>query len=72
MKPPPRPVSPLNVPSDPSLAAVVREASTRSFHIAMLIGAGLLLAGAIVNAVGIRNQQAKARAQEPETARASA
>jgi EmrB/QacA subfamily drug resistance transporter len=65
-------VSPLNVPSDPSLAAVVREASTSSFHIAMLIGAGLLLAGAIVNAVGIRNQQAKARAQEGETARASA
>jgi EmrB/QacA subfamily drug resistance transporter len=65
-------VSPLNLPSDPSLVAVAREASTSSFHIAMLIGAGLLLAGAIVNAVGIRNQQAKARAQEGETARASA
>ena len=65
-------VSPLNLPTDPSLVALVREASTSSFHIAMLIGAGLLLGGAIVNAVGIRNQQAKARAQEAETARASA
>jgi len=65
-------VSPLNLPTDPSLVALAREASTSSFHIAMLIGAGLLLAGAIVNAVGIRNQQAKARAQEVETARASA
>ena len=65
-------VSPLNLPTDPSLVALVREASTSSFHIAMLIGAGLLLGGAIVNAVGIRNQQAKARAQEVETARASA
>jgi len=65
-------VSPLNLPTDPSLIELVREASTSSFHIAMLIGAGLLLAGAIVNAGGIRNQQAKARAQEVETARASA
>ena len=65
-------VSPLNLPTDPSLVALAREASTSSFHIAMLIGAGLLLGGAIVNAVGIRNQQAKARAQEVETARASA
>ena len=65
-------VSPLNLPRDPSLVSLAREASTSSFHIAMLIGAGLLLAGAIVNAVGIRNQQAKARAQEVETARASA
>ena len=51
-------VSPLNTPADAHLIAVVRDASTSSFHIAMLIGAGLLLAGAIVNAVGIRNQTA--------------
>ena len=51
-------VSPLNTPADPHLIAVVRDASTSSFHLAMLIGAGLLLAGAIVNAVGIRNQTA--------------
>src|SRR5207247_4218299 len=52
-------VSPLNTPADPHLIAVVREASTSSFHLAMLIGVVLLLAGAIVNAVGIRNAQAK-------------
>jgi hypothetical protein len=58
-------VSPLNTPLDPKLIGVVRDASTSSFHIAMLIGAGLLLAGAIVNAVGIRNQQAKPAEAEP-------
>jgi EmrB/QacA subfamily drug resistance transporter len=58
-------VSPLNTPLDPKLIGVVRDASTSSFHIAMLIGAGLLLAGAIVNAVGIRNQQAKPADVEP-------
>ncbi|TME52204.1 MAG: MFS transporter [Chloroflexi bacterium] len=57
-------VSPLNTPLDPNLVAAVRDASTSSFHLAMLIGAGLLLAGAIVNAVGIRN----AKAQQPSEA----
>jgi len=47
-------VSPLNTPADPNLVAAVRDASTSSFHIAMLIGAGLLLVGALVNAAGIR------------------
>jgi len=57
-------VSPLNTPDDPRLVALVRNASTTAFHLAMLIGAGLLLAGAVVNAVGIRNKQA--RPQEAE------
>jgi EmrB/QacA subfamily drug resistance transporter len=48
-------VSPLNTPSDQHLVALAREASTSSFHIAMLIGAGLLLVGALVNAIGIQN-----------------
>jgi hypothetical protein len=48
-------VSPLNRPPDPALVAVVRDASTTSFHLAMFLGAGLLLLGALVNAVGIRN-----------------
>jgi len=52
-------VSPLNTPPDPNLVAAVRDASTSSFHLAMVIGTALLVAGAIVNAVGIRNQQAK-------------
>ena len=48
-------VSPLNTPADPQLVDIVRDASTSSFHLAMLVGAGLLLAGALVNALGIRN-----------------
>jgi EmrB/QacA subfamily drug resistance transporter len=48
-------VSPLNTPPDPHLIAVVRDASTSSFHLAVLVGAGLLLVGAAVNAIGIRN-----------------
>ncbi len=56
-------VSPLNTPADPHLVAAVRDASTSSLHLAMILGAGLLLAGAIVNAVGIRN-----RLVAPETA----
>jgi MFS family permease len=52
-------ISPLNTPADPSLVALAREASTSSFHIAVLIGAGLLLLGALVNAIGIQNTGAK-------------
>jgi len=58
-------VSPLNTPTDPNLVAAVRDASTSSFHLAMIIGAGLLVLGAIVNAVGIRNEAATRRATEP-------
>src|SRR5690349_6182629 len=57
-------VSPLNTPGDQSLVAVVRDASTSSLHLAMVIGAALLVAGAIVNAVGIRNQPASQPAAE--------
>jgi EmrB/QacA subfamily drug resistance transporter len=38
------------------LTRPAKEASTHSFHIAMVIGTLLLFAGAIINAVGIRNQ----------------
>ena len=55
-------VSPLNTPADPQLIAVVRDASTSSLHLAMLIGAGLLLAGAFVNSIGIRNADSSKRA----------
>jgi EmrB/QacA subfamily drug resistance transporter len=48
-------VSPLNTPADPNLMAIVRDASTSSVHLAMFVGAALLLLGALVNAVGIRN-----------------
>jgi EmrB/QacA subfamily drug resistance transporter len=56
-------VSPLNRPPDPALVVVVRDASTTSFHLAMVLGAGLLLLGALVNAIGIRNAVAS-RPQE--------
>jgi MFS family permease len=55
------------------LTRPAKEASTHSFHIAMVIGAMLLFAGAIINAVGIRNQPpvpASDRAG-PETARSA-
>lgn len=60
-------VSPLNTPPDPHLVGVVRDASTQSFHLAMLLGAVLLLAGALVNAIGIKNAAAR-RAEEPAAA----
>ena len=59
-------ISPLNVertasPSSDDLARISaeREASTDAFHLAMLISAGLLAAGAITNAVGILDSAAK-------------
>jgi predicted MFS family arabinose efflux permease len=49
-------VSPLNTPLDPNLVGVVRDASASSFHIAMVVAALLLILGAVVNAVGIKDQ----------------
>jgi EmrB/QacA subfamily drug resistance transporter len=48
-------VSPLNPSGDPGLAGLVRDASASSFHLAMLLGAALLLVGALVNAMWIQN-----------------
>lgn len=51
-------VAPLNRPGEEVPAAVreaARVASTDAFHLAMLVAAGLLLAGAIVNGLGIRD-----------------
>jgi predicted MFS family arabinose efflux permease len=52
-------VAPLN-PPDPSVpadvAAAAHDASTDSYHLAMLVSAGLLFAGAIVNGVWISNR----------------
>jgi len=66
-----RQYAPLNVPrdSDPR-AAAARDQSTDSFHLAMLVGAGLLLAGAAANALGISNRVAL-EAKRPEAAAAS-
>lgn len=60
-------VSPLNEPlagASPALAAAAHAASTDSFHLAMLIAAGLLLAGAALNAVGIRDPGPGAAARQ--------
>jgi EmrB/QacA subfamily drug resistance transporter len=51
-------VQPLTRPSDetdPALADAAREASTDAFRLAMLVSAALLMAGATINAIGIRN-----------------
>jgi EmrB/QacA subfamily drug resistance transporter len=53
-------IAPLNQPTgkvSPRVANAVRSSSTHSFRLAMVIAAGLLFAGAAVNAVGIRNPQ---------------
>lgn len=65
-------VSPLNTPLDPHLVAAVRDASTSSFHLAMILGAVLLLGGAIVNAVGIRNPSTAKAAAQPASEAATA
>jgi predicted MFS family arabinose efflux permease len=62
-----RTISPLNVqlpPASPSAEdlariAAEREASTDAFHLAMLVAAGLLAAGAVTNAVGIVDRVAQ-------------
>jgi hypothetical protein len=51
-------VAPLNRPSAdvaPEVRAAARQASTEAFHLAMLVAAALMLAGAAVNGFGIRN-----------------
>jgi hypothetical protein len=51
-------VAPLNQPpadSSPEVRAAAQTASTEAFHLAMLVAAALLLAGAAVNGFGIRN-----------------
>jgi EmrB/QacA subfamily drug resistance transporter len=51
-------VAPLNQPSEevpPAVRAAAKEASTEAFHLAMLVAAGLMAAGAAVNGFGIRN-----------------
>jgi Arabinose efflux permease len=42
----------------PALAAALRSASTDAYHLAVIVAAGLLIAGAGVNAVGLRKTEA--------------
>jgi len=46
--------------------AEARLASTDAFHVAMLVAAGMLVVGAIVNALGLRSPAARA-VPEPAT-----
>src|SRR5205807_4724429 len=48
-------VSPLNPARIPGLTELVRDASTAAFHLAMMVGAALLIIGAIVNAIWIED-----------------
>jgi EmrB/QacA subfamily drug resistance transporter len=53
-----RQISPLDRPAEstsPALASAARDASADAFHLAMLVSAGLLVAGGAINAVGIRD-----------------
>src|SRR5439155_318095 len=60
--------APLNVPRTQDPKAVAdREQSTDAFHLASLVGAGLLAAGALVNAVGISNHVALEAAKRRES-----
>jgi MFS family permease len=66
-------VAPLNSPSPsvgPAMVAAARESSTDSYHLAMGLAAGLLLAGGATNALGIRDP-ARRREQEDAAADAS-
>src|SRR5206468_2737895 len=61
-------VAPLNQPSgtvSPEIRAAAREASIDAFHLAMLVAAGLLVTGAAVNAIGIRNPAPSGRRLGP-------
>jgi len=68
-------VAPLNPPeegADPVVARAAREASTDSFHLAVVVAAGLMLAGAAVNALGIRNPRRPAEGEPEEPPREAA
>jgi EmrB/QacA subfamily drug resistance transporter len=61
-------VAPLNPPgegADPAVVTAAREASTDSFHLAMLVAAGLMVVGAAVNGIGIRNPKRLVEEERP-------
>jgi hypothetical protein len=57
--------------TDPALADAARQASTDAFHLAMLVSAGLLVAGAAINGLGIQNPPREAAADQRERAAAA-
>jgi len=60
-----QPLNPAPSSADPAVVAAVSSASTDAFHLAMLVAAGLLVAGAAVNGAFISNRQALAGAEGP-------
>ncbi len=57
--------------TDPAIAAAARQASTDAFHLAMLVSAGLLVAGAAINGLGIQNPPREAAADQRDPAAAT-
>jgi EmrB/QacA subfamily drug resistance transporter len=65
-------VPPLNQPDAsvaPNVALAAHDSSTDAFRLAMAISAGLLIAGAVVNGVGIQDRAARPGAAESADAR---
>jgi EmrB/QacA subfamily drug resistance transporter len=60
-----QPLNPAPPSADPALVAAVQSASTDAFRLAMLVAAGLLVAGAAVNGAFISDRQALAGAEGP-------
>jgi EmrB/QacA subfamily drug resistance transporter len=61
------PLNPVDDDVEPRLQSAAHQASTRSFHVAMLVAALMCFGGAAVNAVGIRNPaKAPEEPLEPE------
>jgi predicted MFS family arabinose efflux permease len=56
----------------PALAAAAKAASTDAFHLATIVGATLMVAGAAVNAVGLRNPSRSAREKAGTASEAAA
>lgn len=57
-----RTLQPLNPPpadASPALVSAMTQASTEAFHLAMLVCAGLLVAGALANGLGLRRDVAR-------------
>jgi EmrB/QacA subfamily drug resistance transporter len=62
-------VQPLNPPPDDATAdqaAAIDEASTDAFHLAMIANAGMLVAGAVVNGLGLRGRRRVTEAEVGE------
>jgi hypothetical protein len=60
-----QPLNPAPASADPALAAAVQSASTDAFRLAMLVAAGLLVAGGAVNGAFISDRQALGGAEGP-------